>query len=123
MKKILAIFMFMFTISFVGFAQTNNANDLSTYSDKSLFEELVDRVANIVKAAPSGTTYGITGKTNESYTVNTPIGEYQVAREDGGVRIFGIWAKLVSSHKGVYVIDSSLGKFELNINKCTVKKQ
>ena len=64
-------------------------------------------VAQKVKDAPSGTTYGVVDVTKSHIVVNTP----------------GMTAQLVSAKNGVYKVKTSLGTFSVNTRKATVTKQ
>jgi hypothetical protein len=97
---------------------------LSEKSVSTPVETAIVTVEKSLSEAPSGTTYGIVGSTPEKYVVNTPIGKYDVEKEkDGGFSCLGLHAKVVSHKGNNYVIDSSLGTFAINLNRCTVVKQ
>lgn len=91
-------------------------------SEKSAFESVVEQISNKVAKAQSGTTYGIVESTPEKYVVNTPIGKYEVKKNNGTFSCLGLWAKLESSRKNEYVVNSSLGRYRINLKKCTVTK-
>lgn len=115
MKKIIFILVFILGISISGFAQTTKSADMVANVTKE--------VSNEVKNAPSGTTYGLVGSDTENYVVNTPLGTYKVKKEGkNSISFMGITANLVSKKGNVYIIESSLGKFKINTNKCTVVK-
>lgn len=81
-------------------------------------------VAQKVKDAPSGTTYGVVDVTKNHIVVNTPLGRYNINRnEDGSFSFMGMAAKLVSAKNGVYKVNTSLGTFSVNTRKATVTKQ
>ena len=81
-------------------------------------------VAQKVKDAPSGTTYGVVDVTKNHIVVNTPFGLYNINRnEDGSFSFMGMTAKLVSAKNGVYKVKTSLGTFSVNTRKATVTKQ
>ena len=79
----------MLGISLGGFAQ----------SEKSVADEVTKTVANKAKEAPAGTVYGIIKETKDEVTVNTPVGEYHVAKKDGSYSFMGFTAK-IESQKG-----------------------
>lgn len=81
-------------------------------------------VAQRVGDAPAGTTYGILSTDRDgNLTVNTPLGRYTVERRaDGSYSLLGITARLVSAHKGVYTVKSSLGTWRIDTRRCTVTK-
>ena len=81
-------------------------------------------VAQKVKDAPSGTTYGVVEATKSHIVVNTPLGRYSINKnEDGSFSFMGMTAKLVSAKNGVYKVKTSLGTFNINMRKATVTKQ
>lgn len=94
-----------------------------TQSEKSVIEAVQGVSKKNVYDAPSGTIYGVVESTSEKYVVNTPVGKYDVEKSDGGFSCLGIYAK-IQSHKGnIYNITSSLGDFEVDIQKCTIIKK
>ncbi len=81
-------------------------------------------VAQKVKDAPSGTTYGVVDVTKNHIVVNTPLGRYNINRnEDGSFSFMGMTAKLVAAKNGVYKVKTSLGTFSVNTRKATITKQ
>ena len=81
-------------------------------------------VAQKVKDAPSGTTYGVVEVTKSHIVVNTPLGRYNINKnEDGSFSFMGMTAKLISVKNGVYKVRTSLGTFNINMRKATVTKQ
>lgn len=108
------LLMFVLGTSMSGFAQ----------SEKSAIETTIEQVSNKMKEAPSGTKYGIVKSTPEKYVVNTPIGEYDVKKEaKNEYSIFGIRIKVQTVKKNsIYIFDTSLGKFKLNLNKVSLIK-
>ena len=80
-------------------------------------------VAQKVKDAPSGTTYGVVEVTKSHIVVNTPLGSYNINKnEDGSFSFMGMTAKLVAVKNGVYKVKTSLGTFNINMRKATVTK-
>ena len=78
-------------------------------------------VAQKVKDAPLGTTYGVVEVTKSHIVVNTPLGRYNINKnEDGSFSFMGMTAKLVAAKNGVYKVKTSLGTF--NMRKATVTK-
>lgn len=111
MKNVLMILMFMLGVSISGVAQTTQV------------ENVINDIKVEVKNAPKGTVYGLTKTTKEYYLVNTPIGEYRIDRNpDNSFSFMGVKVKLVSSKNNVYVVNTSLGDFEINPKKVMVKK-
>lgn len=116
MKKIIcAVAMAM--VACMTFAQT------STTATDNKVEQVVKTITKEAEKVPSGTTYGIVSKTKDHYVVNTPLGEYKVKRENGGVRFMGIWGKLDNKKKGVYNISTSFGRYSIDTNKGTITKR
>ena len=114
MKKIgLFVLMLVAAMGVSGFAQ----------SEKSAFEAVVNACKKNAKDAPSGTVFGIVERTPQKYVVNTPIGEYDVEKQGGGLSFMGIYAKLRSRKGSVYTVESSLGDYVINLKKCTIVKQ
>ena len=110
MKKFVVIM-----LMFVGLVSFTRMNDV-----ESLFNE----VANTVQQDPSGTVYGIVENNRNNVVVNTPVGKYSVDKtETGEYSCLGVSAKLKSRKGNTYIVESSLGEFEININKCTVTKK
>lgn len=105
--------MFTLGVSINGFAQSEN----------SAVKELVTKVSNNVNSASKGTVYGVIETTKEYYLINTPLGEYHIDRnKDGSFSFMGIKIKLISSNRNVYILESSLGKFKIDIKKGTITK-
>lgn len=114
MKKILFFSLILVAAMGVsGFAQ----------SEKSAIETVKNVFEKQAYDAPSGTVYGIIKNTTEKYVVNTPIGQYDVEKTDGGYSCMGLFAKIISHKGSVYNIQSSLGNYEVNIKKCTIIKE
>lgn len=81
-------------------------------------------VAQKVKDAPSGTTYGVVEVTKSHIVVNTPLGRYNINKnEDGSLSFMGMTAKLVAVKNGVYKVQTSLGDFSVNVRKGTITKK
>lgn len=114
MKKLMIALMMVVATSTASFA--NGSNDKVQTAAKEVAEK--------VKNAPSGTTYGVVEVTKSHIVVNTPIGRYNINKnEDGSFSFMGITAKLVAAKNGVYKVKTSLGTFCINTNKATVSKQ
>ena len=87
---------------------------------KNAAKEVVQNVKN----APSGTTYGIVGVTENNIVVNTPLGRYTIKKnKDGSFSFLGITAKLISAKNGVYKVQTSFGTFNVNTSNATITKQ
>lgn len=114
-KKCFMIAAFLLCMSINGFAQ--NDNNLS-----SKIEYVIEKLSNIVKDSPKGTTYGVIENTPEKYVVNTPIGKYNITKENGGFTFMGMFAKIESQKGNIYIVDSTLGKFRIDTKKCTIEK-
>ena len=110
MKK--TIFILLMAVGLVSFTQMEKVEDL-----------FLD-VTNTMKHDPSGTVYGVTQSNKDNIVVNTPVGEYTVNKSETGEYSFlGITAKLKSRKGNKYTIESSLGEYEIDINKCVVIKK
>jgi hypothetical protein len=113
-KKFLTLVLILVAvIGISGFAQ----------SEKSAFEAVVEACKKNATDAPSGTVFGIVESTPQKYVVNTPIGKYDVEKQNGGFSFMGIYAKLRSRKGSVYTVESSLGDYVINLKKCTIVKQ
>ena len=113
MKKLMIALMMVVATCTASFAMSDN-NQVQT---------IVKEVAQTVKNVPSGTTYGVVEVTKSHIVVNTPLGRYNINKnEDGSFSFMGITAKLVSVKNGVYKVKTSLGTFSVNICKATVTK-
>ena len=81
-------------------------------------------VAQTLKDAPSGTTYGLVESTKSHIVVNTPLGRHTINKNsDCSFSFMGMTAKLVSAKNGVYKVKTSLGTFSVNMRKATITKQ
>ena len=47
---------------------------------------------------------------------------YDVEKKNGGYSFLGMFAKIESKKGNVYIVDSSLGKFKVDVNKCSISK-
>ena len=114
MKKLMIALLMVVATSTASFAKSGN--DHAQVAAKE--------VAQKVKDAPSGTTYGVVDVTKSHIVVNTPLGRYNINRnEDGSFSFMGMTAKLVSAKNGVYKVKTSLGTFCVNTRKAIVTKQ
>ena len=114
MKKFMIALMMVVATSTASFAQGGNDH----------VQTAAKEVAQKVKDAPSGTTYGVVDVTKSHIVVNTPLGRYNINRnEDGSFSFMGMTAQLVSAKNGVYKVKTSLGTFSVNTRKATVTKQ
>ncbi len=87
------------------------------------FDHLFAEAVTQANEDPSGTTYGITKSDSKAITLNTPVGEFDVEKKaDGWYSFMGIEGKILSHKGSVYVIDTTLGKYEINEKKLTIKK-
>lgn len=112
MRKAFLLLILMLGISLSGFAQ----------SEKSAVDETVKTVVNKTKEAPAGIVYGLVKETKDEAIVNTPIGEYRITKKDGGYSFLGFTAKIESHEGNVYIVNSSVGRFKVNVKKCTITK-
>ena len=107
MKKLMIMLMMVVATSTASFAKGSN-DDVQTAS-----KEVVQKV----KDAPSGTTYGVVEVTKSHIVVNTPLGRYNINKnEDGSF-------SLIAVKNGVYKVQTSFGTFNVNTRKATVTKQ
>ena len=114
MKKLMIALMMVVATSTASFAKGGNDQV------KAAAKEVIQKV----KDAPSGTAYGVVDVTKNHIVVNTPLGRYNINRnEDGSFSFMGMTAKLVSAKNGVYKVKTSLGTFSVNTRKATVTKQ
>lgn len=112
MKLMIALLMVVAT-STASFAKGSNDN----------VQTAAKEVVQKVKDAPSGTTYGVVEVTKSHIAVNTPLGRYNINKnEDGSFSFMGMTAKLVAAKNGVYKVKTSLGTFNINMRKATVTK-
>lgn len=113
MKKVMIALMMAVTTSTACFANASN-DDVQKAAKE----------AQVVKKAPSGTTYGVVEVTNNHIVVNTPLGRHTINKNaDGSFSFMGMSAKLISVKNGVYKVKTSLGTFSVNTHKATVTKQ
>lgn len=114
MKKVMIALMMVATTSTASFAKVSNDH----------VQTAAKEVAQKVKDAPSGTTYGVVEVTKSHIVVNTPLDRYSINKnEDGSFSFMGMTAKLVSAKNGVYKVRTSLGTFNVDTRKATVTKQ
>ena len=110
MKKI--IFILLMAVGLVSFTQMESVEDL--FYD----------VTNTMKHDPSGTVYGVMESNKDNIVVKTPLGEYTVDKsETGEYSCLGVTAKQKSRKGNIYTIESSLGEYEIDVNKCVVIKK
>ena len=113
MKKMIIALMLVAATSTTSFAKVSNEQVQTTAKE----------MAQNVKDAPSGTTYGVAETTKSHIVVNTPLGSYTINKnDDGSVSFMGMTAKLVSAKNGVYKVKTSLGTFCVNTRKATITK-
>ena len=98
MKKVMFALMMVAATSTASFAKVNNTQT----------KAVVKEVAQAVKDAPAGTTYGVAEANKQHIVLNTPFGRITV--------------KLLSAKNRVYKIQTSLGTFSVNTRKGTVTK-
>ena len=111
MKKLMIMLLMVVATSTASFAKGSNDN----------VQTAAKEVAQKVKDAPSGTTYGVVEVTKSHIVVNTPLGRYSINKnEDGSFSFMGMTAKLVAVKNGVYKVRTSLGMFNINMRKATV---
>ncbi len=116
MKKVMIALMMAVAAHTACFAGNNNGNEQVKTAAKE--------VAQRVKDAPSGTTYGVVEVTKTHIVVNTPLGRHSINKNaDGSFSFMGMSAKLLSAKNGVYKVKTSLGTFSVNTRKATITKQ
>lgn len=115
MKKIMIALMMVAMTSSASFAKGNSGEQVKAAAKE---------VAQKVKDAPAGTTYGVAEVMKNHIVVNTPLGRYTVNKNsDGSLSFLGMTAKLVSAQNGIYKVKTSLGTFSVNTRKATITKQ
>ena len=113
MKKVMFALMMVAATSTASFAKVNNEQT----------KAVVKEVAQVVKDAPAGTTYGVAEANKQHIVLNTPFGRITINRNDDGTySCMGMNAKLLSAKNRVYKIQTSLGTFSVNARKGTVTK-
>ena len=113
MKKVMFALMMVAATSTASFAKVNNEQT----------KAVVKEVAQAVKDAPAGTTYGVAEANTRRIVFNTPFGRITVNKnDDGSYSCMGMNAKLLSAKNRVYKIQTSLGTFSVNTRKGTVTK-
>lgn len=113
MKKVMFALMMVAATSTASFAKVNNEQT----------KAVVKEVAQAVKDAPAGTTYGVAEANKQRIVLNTPFGRITVNKnDDGSYSCMGMNAKLLSAKNRVYKIQTSLGTFSVNARKGTVTK-
>ena len=113
MKKVMFALMMVAATSTASFAKVNNEQT----------KAVVKEVAQAVKDAPAGTTYGVAEANKQRIVLNTPFGRITINRnDDGSYSCMGMNAKLLSAKNRVYKIQTSLGTFSVNTRKGTVTK-
>ena len=113
MKKLMIMLLMVVATSTASFAKDSNDN----------VQTAAKEVVQKVKDAPSGTTYGVVKVTKSHIVVNTPLGRYNINKnEDGSFSFMGMTAKLVAAKNGVYKVKTSLGTFNINMRKATATK-
>lgn len=113
MKKVMFALMMVAATSTASFAKVNNTQA----------QAVVKEVAQAVKDAPAGTTYGVAEANKQRIVFNTPFGRITVDKNnDGSYSCMGMNAKLLSAKNRVYKIQTSLGTFSVNTRKGTVTK-
>lgn len=113
MKKVMFALMMVAATSTASFAKVNNTQA----------QAVVKEVAQAVKDAPAGTTYGVAEANTRRIVFNTPFGRIIVNKNnDGSYSCMGMNAKLLSAKNRVYKIQTSLGTFSVNTRKGTVTK-
>ena len=113
MKKVMFALMMVAATSTASFAKVNNEQT----------KAVVKEVAQAVKDAPAGTTYGVAEANKQHIVLNTPFGRITINKnDDGSYSCMGMNAKLLSAKNRVYKIQTSLGTFSVNTRKGTVTK-
>ena len=120
MKKVMLALMMVVATSTASFAKVNNTQ---TQAAVKQAKAVVKEVAQAVKDAPAGTTYGVAEANKQHIVLNTPFGRITVNKnDDGSYSCMGMNAKLLSAKNRVYKIQTSLGTFSVNTRKGTVTK-
>lgn len=110
------------TIALMMVAATGTASFAKANNDQ--VETVTKEVAQKVKDAPPGTTYGVVESTKSHIVVSTPFGRHNIDKNaDGSFTFMGMTAKLVSAKNGEYEVKTSLGTFHVNTRKATVTKR
>ena len=113
MKKVMFALMMVAATSTASFAKVNNEQT----------KAVIKEVAQAVKDAPAGTTYGVVEANKQHIVLNTPFGRITINKnDDGSYSCMGMNAKLLSAKNRVYKIQTSLGTFSVNTRKGTVTK-
>lgn len=113
MKKLMIALMMVLATSTASLAKVGNGQVKTTSKE----------VAQAVKNAPSGTTYGVVAVTKSHIVVNTPLGRCKTNKnKDGSFSFMGLTAQLISAKNGVYKVRTSLGTFSVNTRKATITK-
>ena len=114
MKKVMIALMMVAATSTASFAKVSNGQAPTTAKE----------VAQRVKDAPAGVTYGVVEVTKNHIVVDTPLGRHTINRNaDGSFSFMGMTAKFISAKDGVYKVKTSLGTFSVNTRKATITKQ
>ncbi len=114
MKRAMIALMMVAATSTASFAKVSNSQVQTTAKE----------VAQRVKDAPAGTTYGVVEVTKSHIVVDTPLGRHTINKnDDGSFSFMGMTAKLISAKNGVYKVKTSLGTFSVNTRKATITKQ
>lgn len=113
MKKVMMALMVVAATTTASFAKSNNTQVTTVAKE----------VAQTMKDAPAGTTYGVVEKAKSYIAVNTPLGRYNITRNsDGSYTFLGVSAKLLSAKNGVYKVKTSLGTYRVDARKATITK-
>lgn len=109
----------MFALMMVAATSTASFAKVNNEQTKAVVKE----VAQAVKDAPAGTTYGVVEANKQHIVFNTPLGRITVNKNDDGTySCMGMNAKVLSAKNRVYKIQTSLGTFSVNTRKGTVTK-
>ena len=109
----------MFALMMVAATSTASFAKVNNEQTKAVVKE----VAQAVKDAPAGTTYGVAEANTRRIVFNTPFGRITINKNDDGTySCMGMNAKLLSAKNRVYKIQTSLGTFSVNARKGTVTK-
>ena len=111
MKKVMFALMMVAATSTASFAKVNNMQA----------KAVVKEVAQAVKDAPAGTTYGLVEANKQNTSCSTPPSAASPSTKTT-YSCMGMNAKVLSAKNRVYKIQTSLGTFSVNTRKGTVTK-
>ena len=85
---------------------------------KFTLEEIAKNVIETLANDESGTSYGVVNETESIITVSTPLGNFDVEKSGKNeYKLFGVKVSTKSNKNGKYTINSSIGNYEIDLNK------